>query len=729
MSNLERLAEALGVALEYDDIWGARHRASEGTLRALLAAMNVAAASESDAGQALAAFEQARAQRTIAPALVVRGGEQVALRLNLSAGEAVESLGWRLVQEDGSEHEGKFDPMAVQEQAHASATNPARVSRDLALTHVPPVGYHRLTVVRGETAIGKTLLIVVPPSCYCPDALRDGGRVWGPAVQLYGLRSQRNWGIGDFTDLKTLAEQWTARGAALVAINPLHALFPHNPAHASPYSPSSRLFLNALYLDVEAIDDFRESAEARSLFASQEFQGALARVRATALVDYPRVAELKARALALAYGWFRRAHLHAGDARATAFRAFCADGGNALRQHALFEALQEQFFRDDASIHGWQAWPEAFRRPDSAEVERFAAEHRERVEYYQYLQWQAALQLDAVARGLRERSVPIGLYADLAVSIDASGAEAWSNQESYAVKASVGAPPDEFNLQGQAWGLPPLIPERLREVEYAPFIAMLRANMRHAAALRVDHVMGLKRLFWVPAGAKAADGAYVHYPFDDLLGILALESQRHRCVIVGEDLGTVPDELRAALARVGMLSTRLLLFEREPSGEFKPPAAYVQQAVVAASSHDLPTLAGWWQGRDLELRSRLGLFPDHTVRDSQIAARAGDRSRLLRALEREALLPEGIGTDPASISSMTSALALAVHAFLARTPAQLMLVQLEDVIGVRDQANLPATVESHPNWRRKLALAVERWPSAKRFARLAATLQRERPRP
>jgi len=395
-------------------------------------------------------------------------------------------------------------------------------------------------------------------------------------------------------------------------------------------------------------------------------------------------------------------------------------------RHALFEALQEHFFRDDKSIYGWQAWPAAFRDPGSAEVDRFAATHRERVEYYQYLQWQAALQLRGFAQRLRDRGAAIGFYADLAVSIDRSGAEAWANQHTYAVAASVGAPPDEFNQRGQDWGLPPLVPQRLRDARYAPFIATLRANMRCAGALRIDHVMGLMRLFWIPVGAQPAHGAYVQYPLDELRGILALESQRHRCLVVGEDLGTVPEELRGALSQAGVVSTRLLIFEHQPSGEFKAPEAYPAQAIVAVSTHDLPTLAGWWEGRDLDWRTELGLFPDEAMRTQQIAAREKDRRLLLQALEREALLPPGAGGDPASLPAMTDSLALAVHAFIARTPAQLMLVQPEDVIGVREQANLPATVDSHPNWRRKLPLTVESWPAADQFVEFARMLQRSR---
>jgi (1->4)-alpha-D-glucan 1-alpha-D-glucosylmutase len=363
-----------------------------------------------------------------------------------------------------------------------------------------------------------------------------------------------------------------------------------------------------------------------------------------------------------------------------------------------------------------------YRDPAGAEVERFAAAHGERVAFHEYLQWQADLQLAAVGRRSLELGLGVGLYQDLAVSADRAGAEVWADQTLHAAGAGVGCPPDDFNLSGQDWGLPPLVPEQLRATGYAPFVAMLRANMRHAGALRIDHVMGLMRLFWVPPGGKAKDGAYVRYPFADLLGVLLLESERNRCLVVGEDLGTVPDEVRAALGEAGVLSYRLLYFERDGAGEFKPPADYPAQAIVAASTHDLPPLAGWWSGADLALRESLDLYPSAAVRDAQGAARAQDRARLLRALEREALLPPGTPADPAALVELTPELGGAVQLYLARTPARLLAVQLEDVLGVASQVNLPGTIDEHPNWRRKLPLSLERCADDERVIALGAAL-------
>ncbi|MGE5792443.1 MAG: malto-oligosyltrehalose synthase, partial [Bacteroidota bacterium] len=731
---LEQLAERHGVALEYFDIWGNRHRAAPESLAAILNAMGVRTDGGPAAEAALAAEEATRWRRVLPAVMVVRADRLPSrVRLTLPAALDDARLAWRVHEESGAEHGGELVPGAlpVLESAAPADGTAHYAARELALPVTPPPGYHRLEILHGGAALAAMPLIVVPPQCYAPPALAGGGRVWGVTAQLYAVRSERNWGIGDFSDLRALVEQWGARGAAMIGVNPLHALFPHNPAHASPYSPSSRLFVNTLYVDVEAVDDYRECEEARVYVRSAAFQARLKALREAELVDYPAVAAAKLDVLERLYGHFRRRHLGEGaqGTRAQAFRAFQAREGERLRRHALFEALQERFYRADPTVWGWPVWPEACRDPAASEVERLAGELAERVEFYAYLQWQADVQLAAVGRRSFELGLAVGLYQDLAVSVDRAGAETWSNQDLYAAGASVGAPPDDFALNGQDWGLPPLVPDRLRETAFEPFVATLRAGMRHAGALRIDHVMGLMRLFWVPPGGAPKDGAYVHYPLDDLLGLVALESQRNRCLVVGEDLGTVPDEVRAALAAAGVLSYRLLYFERGAAGDFRPPGEYPAQAIVAASTHDLPTLAGWWSGADLELRASLGLFPSAAAREEQVVGRAQDRARLLLALERESLLPAGATVDPVSLPGMTPELVRALHLYLARSPAQLLAVQLEDALGVRDQVNLPGTAGEHPNWRRKLPLALERVAEHEPIAELANALTRLRGRP
>ncbi|MEO5764344.1 MAG: 4-alpha-glucanotransferase, partial [Casimicrobiaceae bacterium] len=724
---LARLAAACGIARDYHDIWGKRHEVPEATLVALLAAMGVAAGDAAAAAAALVALDDAQAAPGMAPLVVLRQNVRPwTVRAVVPGAVARGPICARVTCEDGTLHAADV----VFHPPDSSTRAVACVAVDIALPASLATGYHRLELVADGTTVARTCCAVAPAACYLPAGPPD--RVWGAAAQLYGLRSERNWGIGDFTDLATLLEQWGGRGADVVGVNPLHALFPHQPRHASPYSPSSRLFRNTQYLDVEAVADFAVCEKARALVASAQFQQTLATLREATLVDYAGVAAVKQPVLELLFRHFCDRHLALGDPRAQAFRAYVEAGGTALRRHALFEALQEHFHRGDPGVWGWPAWPAAFRDPGSAAVAGFAAANAARIDFYAYLQWQAELQLAAAAGRARAAGLSIGVYADLAVSIDRGGAEAWAQQDVYALGASVGAPPDAFNPRGQDWGLPPQIPARLRAEGYAPFLATLRANMRHAGAVRIDHVMGLARLFWVPQGSNPADGAYVHYPFDDLLGLTALESHRHRCMVIGEDLGTVPEHVREALARNAILSYRVLFFERDAAEEFTPPAAYPATALVTTSTHDLPTLAGWWAAADIDLRADHGLLGNDVDRDALRNERALDRSRLLAALKRADLPAPELALDPAldvaAAVPMTPALARAVQSYLCATPARLHVVQLEDAVGVTAQANLPGTVDSHPNWRRKLPLTLAQFADDERFTALAAALGRERPR-
>jgi len=725
---LERLGRIHEIAPDYHDVWGKCHQVPDASLTALLAALGVRAGTPREVEASIRAAEFERWRAVVPPAIVVReAAAPWTIRLNLPAAVANSPLAWRLTQEDGMRDEGAFEATALKAVESAELDGERFLAHDFKLPVAAPCGYHSFAILRDGDILGEATFVVAPDRCYRPPAVENDGRIWGTAVQLYAVRSERNWGIGDFTDLAALLAQWGARGAGVVGVNPLHALFPRNPEHASPYSPSSRCFVNVLYLDVEAIPDYTECEEALAQARSPEFQARLKALRDADLVDYAGVAEIKLPMIQRCFAHFCDRHLACGTPRAQAFRAYQAAHGPALRQHALFDTLQEHFHREDPQVGGWPAWPEAYRVPAAPEVARFAESHAARVEFYEYLQWQAELQLEAVGRRSMDLGLGLGLYQDLAVSVDRGGAEAWANQGLYSVATSVGAPPDEFNLRGQDWGLPPLVPERLRAAAYAPFIATLRANMRHAGALRIDHVMGLARLYWVPQGAETRDGAYVHYPFEDLVGIVALESHRNQCMVIGEDLGTVPDEVRATLARVGILSYRVLFFERQQAGDFKPPAEYPADSLVTAATHDLPTLAGYWEGRDLALRRELGLFPTDEPYKAQVLARSQDRARLLLALEREGLLPEGATVDPVSLPQMTSALLHQLQAYIARSPARVLVVQLEDVLGVREQVNLPATTSEHPNWRRKLPLALERWPDDERFTGLARALAALRP--
>ncbi len=572
------------------------------------------------------------------------------------------------------------------------------------------IGYHDLD---------GCSVIVCPSRTWQPSGLLEGERWWGACIQLYAIRSSRNWGIGDFTDLAGLVGLLAAQGAAFVGLNPLHALFAHRPEDASPYSPSSRNALNALYLDVEAIADFHESRQARSLADQDDFRRQLDALREADEVDYPKVAQLKYAVFEAMWSSFQDRHIRRDSERARRFSLFI-DSNPHLKTHAIFEALQAHLFAQDRGVWGWPAWPEEYRDPDGEATKAFVRDHEDRVGFYGWLQWQADLQLQAAQERAKNAGMSIGLYRDLAVGSNAGGSELWAHRNSYALGMNVGAPPDPLSEAGQDWGLPPLDPVRLKQSRYVAFIELIRANMRHAGALRLDHVMGLMRLFWTgPHG-----GTYMQYPLDDLLGILALESHLKKCMVIGEDLGNVAPSMREAMRSNTVLSYSPLYFERGEGGIFKPPAEWKPGALAVVGTHDLPTLAGYWQGEDIELAARLGLYPDAATHGRQVVERAQSRAQLLLALQAESLLPEGANVQSTSIPNASPELIKAIYAFLCRTPSQLLGVQLEDVTQQLLQVNVPGTTESqYPNWRKKLPVTLEDLAVDKRMIDLALVLK------
>ena len=564
---LRALAAWAGIADEYIDIWGRRHPTSDGTRAALLHAMSI---DTTRPQQTLAALLDRDWTNGLRPVLVVN--DAVAL-YNIDLYVAIrhenEAHTWTLTLESGQVLHGELRPAEL----HAVEQRVIRNRRYRAFAfpwrQKLPLGYHRFNC-EGPGMNAALRVIVAPSHCYSPAAIAGNGRVWGPALQLYAIRSQRNWGIGDFTDLKAALDISARAGAGVIGVNPLHALFPSNASHCSPYSPSSRLFLNPLYLDVEATSSFQAAGQAQEYVASGEFQARLRALRADDLIDYPTAAAVKLEVLELVYAHFT-SRANAGSEDVRRFVRWQRESGETLERFCTYQALHEHFLKQDGALWGWPVWPQAYRDPVSPEVTAFARANRPRVDFFAWLQWECERQLDSVGQRAWDLGLGVGLYQDLAVSVDRAGAEAWSFQDLYATGAAIGAPPDDFSLNGQNWGLPPMIPRRLEELGYEPLIALLRANMRASGALRIDHVMGLMRLFWIPADAPASEGTYVQYPLRDLLAVLALESHRNRCLVIGEDLGTVPDELRAALDPLGVLSYRLLLFEKEADGSFRRP--------------------------------------------------------------------------------------------------------------------------------------------------------------
>ncbi len=719
--HLDRLAGLAGIEPGYWDIWGNYYETSEETKRTILAALGLPAWDEALAETSLSTVEDEAWSRPLPPVSVVREGEALSVPLSLSTA-AGDPIAWQVTEEGGRVHRGTvgradLDGDGVR-QVDGHTLERMRLDLNLDL----PIGYHELRLDGAKEAMR---LIVCPRRCHLPPGLADGGRQWGITTHLYTVRSERDWGIGDFTDLGDLAEQAASLGASTLGVNPLHSLFPQNPEHASPYSPSSRLFLNPVYLDVEAVPDWGKSDEARALMSSPEFAAELARVRALPFIDYTAVSRLKMQALERLHESFRRHHLEGKrkSARATAFRRFREEGGERLRRYAIFEALAEHLGEGGR----WPQWPDAYKRPESKAVAAFAKRNPERVEFHEYLQWEADRQLGEAARRAADAGIEVGLYRDLAIGADPNGADAWSQQDVIVHRGRVGCPPDPFSLLGQDWGTPPPHPRAMRDQAYEPFIAILRANMRHAGALRIDHVMGLMHLFWIPAGELPKAGAYVEYPFEDLLGILALESRRHQCLVIGEDLGTVPDGFRERMAEANILSYRVLYFEKD-GDRFKGPDEYPALALACVSTHDLPTLVGFWAGADLDLKKRLAQFPDDDAERGEREGRVHDRWLLLKALEAQGLLPDGADPDNVDGIGMTAELAGAVHRYLALSPASLLMVQIDDLTGEAEQINLPGTNTERPNWRRRLSRPLSALGEAPLLRILADALRERRPK-
>ncbi len=540
-------------------------------------------------------------------------------------------------------------------------------------------------------------VIVAPARAYLPPGEM---RIWGLAIQLYTLRSAGNWGIGDFSDLERMCEIAGDAGASLVGVNPLHASHRSDPEAASPYAPTSRRFLNWLAIDIEALP---EAADPDVQHYIASVRDDLVSLRAKPFVDYTAVAMVKAPALKLCFAAL-------GGARAEAFAAHVRAGGEALKRFAIHEALVARYGRNGAH------WPEALRLADSEALAAFAREEPRAIDFSMYLQWCACEQLEHVAATARAHGV--ALYRDLAVGVESGGAEAWGGRD-YVTTASVGAPPDLLNTQGQDWGLPPLSPVTLERDAYGTFAALLADNMRDAGALRIDHAMSLMRLFWIPRGGRPGDGAYVSYPFDDLLAIVCRESVRARCMVIGEDLGTVPAGFRDKMAANNILSYRILLFERDATGAFLPPDAYPELALATAGTHDLPPLAAWLEGDDIALQERLGLIDAETARQTR-ASRESGVAQLRAAL--------CVGGDLRELEPDTESVVLAAYRYLARSPARIVMLQIEDALGERTPVNIPGTNREYPNWRRKLRDDLETIASDRRLERFARALREIRPR-
>lgn len=670
---LRELATRAGILDEYVDQTGNETRAtSDDTRRALLAAMGIDASTTEAAEAALHALQHDDQSELIAPVVVAQAADPTAQALVVRAPMRATRGQWRLDVE-------------LEDGTHR--VSEGRLGSDDPLVRDLPLGYHtiRLSLSSGGSEWNaEQSRIVVPSHCRTPTDVLGDENAFGLIANLYTIRSAANWGVGDLGDLATLATWGGSVGADFVGVNPLHALL-NRGDDVSPYSPVSRLFRNPIYIDVARVPELRDASIVRERLTSPELAAELDALRESASVRYEQVMAVKGIALDA---------LHRGAEHGAEYDAFVAAHDPALTLFATWMTLAERHGSD------WRRWPAELRDTNSAAVQRFASEHAARVEFHRWLQFETDRQLAVASRDARAAGMRIGLYQDLAIGSSPAGADAWAFPELFAHGASVGAPPDPYAMQGQNWGFPPIDPHALRRTRYRYFIDLLRAGFRHAGALRIDHVLGFFRLFWIPEGKSGADGAYVRYPSNDLFGILALESLRHDALVVGEDLGTVPAEVPPALEKWGVLSSKVMFFERERNGAFKPRTSYPPLALATADTHDMAPIAGFWSERDVDLRLSVGLIDEEKV-GAEREQRSADREALLEHLARETVLPRGEPHSPAELRG-------AIHAFLCRTPSRLVGLSLDDLAGESEPVNVPGVgPDKFKSWTRRMKEPLE----------------------
>jgi 4-alpha-glucanotransferase len=694
--NLRSLADRVGILPSYIDVANVRQVTTDATRVALLAAMGLDGSSEATAAAELEDLDREERRRSLPPVCIIRADARQRRRVTVTLpDDPAHHLEWRLElrEENGVTHvaEGR------------SKLRPRDGTFFIPLPVRPPAGYHtvHLSIDRpGQQVETEQSLIVTPGRCTTLAERAGGCRAFGLWTNLYTLRSRRNWGIGDLADLRALARSTGQLGGAFVALNPLHAL-QNRDDRIGPYCPVSRLFRNYVYLDIGAVPEFAESRDVQARFESPAFQAALARVRSAKEIAYEEVATLKQDILQALHAVFLDQHAAGTSARGRAYRAYVAEKGANLTDYATFLALSAWPAERGDGGTDWRDWPAAYRKPDSPKTEAFRRGHQREIDFHCYVQFEIDRQLGLTADEAARTGMRLGLCNDLAIGSAGDGSDAWAFPELFLRGVKVGAPPDPYCETGQTWGFPPIDPRALASNRYEYWIQLLRSSLAHAGMLRMDHVMGVFRQYWVPDGRPATEGAYVRYPANDLLGILALESRRHGAVIVGEDLGTVPRELPSILARWGIVSSRVMYFERDRRGTFRPAASYSRRAYVTATTHDHPTLPGFWTGRDLEIRRAIGLLESGQESEDAEVERERMRAAMLRRLIADGLLPEGEPVSPETLCR-------AVYAFLSRTPCPVVGVSLDDLAGELDPVNLPGvSLADYPSWSRRMGRGLD----------------------
>ncbi len=738
---INELSDLCRIIPEYWDILGNKHITPIETKKAILKAMKLNIDSDESIKNEIYAQKAYSWNRFVEPVKVISVNEQpFKISIHVSVEEKEEDkihISWSVRNEEGKKIDEFIlsgNELIISNQRWMYGRRYIKI--DLSDKRHRDIGYYSIDIkfkIPNMEISGTSRIIITPDCCYIPPEL-ENGKTWGLSINLYSIRSCQNWGVGDFGDLKKIVKWVSGLKGGFVGINPLHAIPNKKPFGISPYSPITRLYKNFIYLDIEGIPEVKELLHpplppltkggmgGYSTNQTIEIKKQINELRNCELIDYEKVASLKISVLRSAFEIFYREHYLKDSIRCKDFRRYISEEGNNLESFATYLSLtsneahmSHRDTKENENVIPAKAGIQKANELDSRlhgnnKIEVFS--RQKEILFYKYIQWLIKEQLEEISELTKNLGMTIGLYHDLAIGSIGGGSDAWMAQDVIAEGLDLGAPPDDFTPAGQNWGFPPIIPEKLKESGYELFIQTIRKNMQHFGALRIDHALGMFRQFWIPHGMPASHGAYVKQPTEDLLRIIAMESIRNRTMVITEDLGTIGDNVREALFRFRMLSYRLLYFERNyPDPSFTPPERYPEMALCAVTTHDLPTLYGWWIGRDIDLKKRLGIYPDENTLQRDISNR--ERDKMLLA---EALISHGIISNPPIPPlekggeggfEMSQELCLAIYEYLARTPCKLLAVSLDDAIGTIDQQNMPGTTDPYPSWMQKTPAALK----------------------
>ncbi|NVL91288.1 MAG: 4-alpha-glucanotransferase [Desulfobacterales bacterium] len=720
---IDKLAASYGIEPEYMDNWGRVQQTPAETKLNILRAMGVNVDTKARANKARHSRQEVEWSCMMEPAIVATLSglpKDLVFQIPASAssGKATEDLeaSLEVTDEHGMARHLAFTHKDLSFCESGRAGNMTCEHWSLPFPRLQNIGYYRFYLsVRtgggGQEWSQAIFVAICPEKAYIPPSLQGNGRAAGIAISLYGVRSKRNWGVGDFGDLKKILD-WVAEDlhGGIVGLNPLHAIFNRKPFNTSPYLPMSRFYRNFIYLDITVIEDYRDSPKARGLVDTSKTQRLLSELRDSKMVQYEQIAALKQKVLKEVFQTFLENHWNRTGSktdRQREFEEYIEREGHLLDNFATFCALDSAIRSKDPEAWTWSQWPREYQRPDTKAVRRFREEHWRGILFHKYVQWQLEKQLAQIQDYARSRGMCIGLYHDLALAVDRFSADFWAYQDFFISRLRLGAPPDAFSQHGQDWGFPLPDMKKIRENSYDLFVKEIQKSCAFGGALRIDHVMRFFHLYCIPEGEPPKKGAYVSQSFKDLIRIVALESVRNQVVVIGEDLGTVPGYIRDILGKANIFSYRLLYFEKDDQKGFIPPQDYPELALVAVATHDLPTLAGFWTHRDIKIRKEAGMFDSREAVVNAASEREIDKHNLLKLLQDLKLLPEHYPCDPRAYPGVTGELHNAIVGFLALTPAKLFILSQEDLFKGRDQQNLPGTTVEYPNWSLKMEYTVE----------------------